>query len=217
MVTISVNTQSSILLKGEKTVYIDPWKLAPDAPKADLILLTHDHFDHFSPEDVMRLCKEDTVITAPAMVRSLIMEKCPGKESSFLTVVPGKTYTANGITFETVGAYNVNGRRYHPRERSYCGYVVTLEDKRYFVMGDTDENDENRRVQCDVLLIPVGGTYTMNAEQAALCASHIHPQLAIPTHYGEVVGSPSDGDAFREALLAVAPDVRVETRLGTAE
>lgn len=181
----------SFRLKGEKVVYIDPWKISAEAEKADVILVTHEHYDHFSAEDIAKLSKAGTAIVAPQSVAA--------KSDLNITVVkPGDQITANGVTIEVVPAYNPN-KRFHPHAAGHVGYIVTLNGKRIYHAGDTDEIPEMAQIKCDIALLPVSGTYVMNAAEAASAANRLKPTLAIPMHYGDadVVGTRKDAEEFK--------------------
>lgn len=187
----------SFQLTGEKIVYIDPWKLGEGAEKADVILVTHDHYDHFSKDDIAKISKADTVIVAPQSVA----QKFDGK----ITVVkPGDKLIANGISIEVVPAYNSN-KKFHPKAAGHVGYIVSLNGKRIYHTGDTDLIPEMAQIKCDVALLPVSGTYVMTAIEAAEAANTLKPALAIPMHYGDpdVVGTRSDAEEFKR--LAKVP------------
>lgn len=179
----------SFRLQGEKVVYIDPWKLAADAEKADVILVTHDHYDHFSPEDVKKISKADTVIVAPPAVAAKGGFK-------FVVVKPGDKISASGIAIEVVAAYNPH-KQFHPRTSGHVGYIVTLNGKRIYHAGDTDEIPEMAQIHCDIALLPVSGTYVMTASEAARVANLLKPSLAIPMHYDTIVGSRKDAEEFK--------------------
>lgn len=213
MAEIFVNTQSSIRIsEGGFHLYFDPWKLGDDAPKADFIFVTHDHFDHFSPEDIRKIAREGTVIVYPAAAEDKIRPKIDAEGVQFLSVFPGGTYEEDDITIEAVAAYNVL-KPFHPKAKGYCGYVVTLDGVRYYVTGDTDANADNQTVSCDVLLLPIGGMYTMNVKDAVAFTCALQPEIVIPTHYGEVVGSPKDGENFVKLLAEKAPEIGAALRL----
>ena len=190
---------SSIRIAGKTVVYIDPWQIAGEPHDADLILVTHDHHDHYSPEDIAKLSKETTVLVVPASMANQAPEGA-------CTVVPGEKYTFCGLDVETVAAYNI-GRPFHAKEREYVGYIVTAEGVRYFIAGDTDRNPENETVRCDVAFLPCGGKYTMDAAQAAELINLIHPAVAVPTHYGTVTDSADAAEKFRELVQS---DILVE-------
>ncbi len=180
----------SFRLEGEVTVYIDPWKLPPNSPKADIILITHDHYDHCSPEDVAKIQKADTVIvTIPAAARKL--------KGEVKTVKPGDKITVKGIEIEAVPAYNTD-KPFHPKGAGHVGFIVTLGGKRIYHAGDTDFIPEMKGLKVDIALLPVSGTYVMTAEEAAKAADAIKPEVAIPMHYGEIVGSEKDAERFKE-------------------
>ena len=178
-------------IEGEKTVYIDPYEVAP-GPPADIILVTHEHFDHCSPADIDRLRKEDTVI---------VTEKdSAGKLAGDVRVVkPGDSITVGGIEIEAVPAYNVS-KQFHPRARGWLGFIITMGGVRVYHAGDTDFIPEMKDCKTDIALLPVSGTYVMNASEAVEAATVIAPQVAIPMHYGAIVGAASDAEAFRSAL-----------------
>ena len=185
-----------------KVIYIDPWKLAPAAPPADLILITHEHFDHLSLEDVQRVRKEDTVIVASAPAARQIT-------GAVRAVRPGDQITVQGFEVRAVPAYNVNkfrspGQPFHPKEQGYVGFVITVDGLRIYHAGDTDVIPEMRDIEADIALLPVSGTYVMTAEEALEAVRIIQPRVAIPMHYGSIVGSRSDAERFaREASVEV--------------
>lgn len=189
---------SSVRIAGEKTVYVDPWQITGEPHDADLILVTHDHHDHYSPEDIAKLSNQGTVLVVP--------ESMADQAPQAQTVRPGENYTFCGVPVETVAAYNV-GRPFHSAERKYVGYIVTLDGGRYFVAGDTDKIPENETVRCDVAFVPCGGKYTMDAQQAAELVNAIRPKIAVPTHYGTVTDSADAAEVFRRA---VNPEIVVE-------
>ena len=187
----------SFRLKGEKVVYVDPWKLAAGAEKADLVLVTHDHYDHLSKDDIAKISKADTVVVGPQAVAA--------KLGGNITVVKsGDQITAAGVPIEVVAAYNPN-KKFHPKSAGYVGYIVTLNGKRIYHAGDTDLIPEMTQIKTDIALLPVSGTYVMTAPEAAEAANTIKPALAIPMHYGDpdVVGSRDDAEEFKR--LAKAP------------
>jgi L-ascorbate metabolism protein UlaG (beta-lactamase superfamily) len=179
---------------GAVTIYIDPWKLPAGAPKADLILVTHSHFDHCSAEDIAKIEKPTTVFVAPADVASTLAGK------HVLTAAPGGSYQAGTVKVAAVAAYNTN-KDFHPRSAGWVGYVVTLATgQRVYHTGDTDATPEMKAVETDVALMPCGGTYTMTAAEVAAAANAFKPSILIPMHWGDIVGSRGDADAVAKAF-----------------
>ena len=192
---IDVFTQSSIRIRGsELTVYCDPFKMTEDPHDADLIFITHDHFDHFSVEDIGKVSKESTVLVIPEKMKEKAAEAAP-LVSRIETVAPGNSYEKEGLSFETVPSYN-KLKPFHPKGAGWVGYIFTIEGQRIYVAGDTDPNKDNKTVRCDIALVPIGGTYTMDALKAADFINEIRPAVAIPTHYGSIVGRPEDASVF---------------------
>lgn len=179
---------SSVRLQGTKIIYIDPWQIEGEPHDADVILVTHDHHDHYSPEDIAKLSKETTILAAPASMADQVT-------GPLVAVEPGRAYEIGGIHVETVAAYNI-GRPFHTKEKNYVGYLVELDGVRYFVAGDTDQNPENSTVSCDVAFVPCGGKYTMDAPQAVAFVNAIRPKIAVPTHYGAVTDSADAASVF---------------------
>ena len=190
---IEINCHSSIKIKKEKVIYVDPFKIEKEYHDADIILITHDHYDHYSPEDIEKIEKVDTIIVAPITVNTL------SKKTNVILVKPNNTYEIRGIKLETVSAYNIN-KKFHMRDNEWVGYIIEIDNVRYYIAGDTDITPENKQVKCDIAFIPVGGTYTMTFEEAAELANTINPKIAVPTHYGSIVGNKEDGDNFKKLL-----------------
>ena len=199
----SINCHSSIRYGGDKTVRFDPFRVEGAPRDADVVFVTHDHYDHFSSEDLRREMKPEALLVLPESCRETALEAGFDAER-LLTVQPGRDYQAAGIDFRTVAAYNLD-KPFHPREKGWVGYVVTLEGQRVYVAGDTDDTPEARRVVCDIAFLPAGGTYTMTATEAAALAAALHPQAAVPTHYGCITGESGDGAAFAAALPQQVP------------
>ena len=185
----------SFRLDGPPVIYFDPWKLKGRPPVADLVLVSHEHADHCSPDDVTLVSGPDTVVVAAAKAA----EKLPGAR----VVRPGDRLTVAGVEIEAVRAYNVNkfrspGVPFHPREAEHVGYVVTVEGARVYFAGDTDHIPEMADIACDVALLPVSGTYVMTVEEGADAARTLSPSIAVPMHYGAGIGTADDGQRFTE-------------------
>lgn len=193
---ITVNKQSSIRMECDKIIYFDPIELTNEANDADVIFVTHDHFDHFSTKDIAKISKEGTILVVPKGMEKAVTSDAELSKLNVQLVEPNQTIDMNGLQVETIPAYN-NLKPFHPKRAGWCGYIVTIDGQRYYVAGDTDDTKDNRKVQCDVALVPVGGTYTMTAKAAAEYINAIKPKVVIPTHYGEIVGSPEDGETFK--------------------
>lgn len=201
---ITVHAHSGVRFGWEAVAYVDPFRLSAARHDADVILFTHDHYDHFSPEDAALLAKESTRYVMPASMREAA-KKAGLDENRCVFLNPGDKTELCGIGIEAVASYNV-GKPMHPKENGWLGYVLTIEGERAYIAGDMDENEDALAVSCDIALVPVGGTYTMNAKEAAAFVNRLRPKLAIPTHYACIVGSSEDGRTFREN---VDPDIKV--------
>ncbi len=184
----------SFLLDGRPIIYIDPWKLPPGCPIADLILVTHDHFDHCSAEDVEKVSGKGTVVIAdPGAAKKL-------KGAKMLR--PGESMTVADVTVTAVPAYNVNkfrspGQPFHPKSMQANGYLITLGGETLYHAGDTDFIPEMADLTVTVALLPVSGTYVMTAEEAFEAAKVIRAEVFVPMHYGDIVGGIADVEKFR--------------------
>ena len=159
-----------------------------------MIFITHPHWDHFSPEDIVKVMKSDTIIVVPADLTAKVME-LGFTDDQIITVVPNQELTVRDLNVKTVPAYNID-KDFHPKANNWVGYVVNIDGTIYYAMGDTDVLSENESIVCDVLLIPIGGTYTMNAGEAAVFTNKLKPKVVVPIHYGMVVGNQADCDKF---------------------
>ena len=191
---IEVLYHSSIRISKEKIIYIDPFKIDRNYNDADIIFITHDHYDHYSEEDINKVKKEDTVIVVPKGMSAKLLKQ-GFKQDYIVTVDSDNTYMVKDIKFETIPAYNIN-KKFHPKENDWVGYVIQINGVRYYIAGDTDVTEENKNVKCDVAFVPVGGTYTMDYKEAAELVNEIKPKIAVPIHYGSVVGSKQDAIDF---------------------
>ena len=198
---IKVFVQNSIRIKSPQGyIYIDPFQMKETPNDAAFVFLTHDHYDHFSPEDIKRVVGRNAVLVIPEK-----LEKRAGEVSGLfkkvVTVKPEMSTSVDGLEFETVPAYNII-RPFHPKSSEWVGYIFLIDGKRIYVAGDTDATKEARSVRCDIALVPIGGTFTMDARKAAEFINEIKPEVAIPVHYGAAVGKISDGDEFAKRVEA---------------
>ncbi len=188
----------TLLLEHRKRVCIDPFKLKKPV-EADLVLVTHEHFDHWSIEDLKRIVNPRTTLVTIKQ-NAGDASKLPAKH--VITIKPGQKEEIEGVTIEAVPAYNLNkfrepGKVFHPKEDGKVGYIVTLGGVRFYHAGDTDAIPEMRNFKTDVAFLPVSGTYVMTADEAVEAAIMIKPALAIPMHYGSIVGSEADAQRFK--------------------
>ena len=206
---IEVFTQSSIrITDGDRRIYIDPFQMRETPKDADFILITHDHYDHFSPEDIEKVSNGKSVLVVPAKMLPQA-EKISSIVGEIHSVMPGEHYGISGLKFDTVAAYN-NLKPFHPKSAGWVGYILQIDGQRIYIAGDTDMNRDNRDVKCDIALVPIGGTYTMDAKKAAEFINTIRPSVAIPTHYGSIVGKKEDADIFAADVKA---PIRTEIKM----
>lgn len=209
---ITVNTQSSIRIAGSTILYFDPFKIETVSHDADIIFITHEHYDHFEPESVAKVKKESTFLVAPESMKKKVLSESGVKSDKCVFYQPGETHELGDIVIETVPAYN-KLKPFHPKGKKWQGYIVEMDNVRYYVSGDTDVNEDIMSVKCDVALVPIGGHYTMDKKQAADYIASLKPKAVIPTHYGSIVGKQTDGEDFKSSLVAMAKDIQVELRL----
>lgn len=166
-------------------LYFDPYKLSAKLPKADIIFITHSHYDHYSQEDIAKIKKDGTIFVAPSDVVLQI-----GKGA--IVVSPGTETTVGRLHIRAVPAYNLN-KNFHPKNKQWVGYIITLSNgHKIYHAGDTDNIPEMRTISADIALLPCGGTYTMTAQEAAAAANIFKPKVVIPMHWGDIIGSKSD-------------------------
>jgi L-ascorbate metabolism protein UlaG (beta-lactamase superfamily) len=178
---------------GGKQIYFDPWKIPDRSPSADIIFISHAHYDHFSQQDIQKIRKPGTVIVATQDVAESL-------KGEVVVVVAGETYEAAGFRFQTFPAYNL-GKQFHPKQNGWVGYCVTLATgQRIYHAGDTDSTPEMRKVACDIAFLPCGGNYTMSAREAAAAANVFQPKAVIPMHWGDIVGSREDVEEFQKGF-----------------
>lgn len=191
---------STVKLLGEKIIYIDPFRIQENYNDADIIFITHSHYDHFSEEDIKKCINDNTTI----VVTNDLYDKTLSlgfKVKNIISVMPNNNYEIENITFSTVPAYNIN-KQFHPKSNNWVGYIINTNNTSYYIAGDTDITDEAKQVKCDIAFLPVGGTYTMTYSEASQLANIIEPKLVIPIHYGSIVGTKEDALKFKENIKA---------------
>lgn len=195
---IKVLYHSSIKIESNINIYFDPFKIEVASNDADVIFITHEHYDHFSPEDILKIKKENTIIVLPKNMENMALD-LNFEKTNIVLVEPNQKYKLENqeLIFETIPAYNVN-KNFHKKEMNWVGYILEIEGKRVYVAGDTDITEENKQVKCDIALVPIGGTYTMEAKEAAELVNIIKPKIVIPIHYGAIVGNKEDEKIFVE-------------------
>jgi len=186
-------------INSDKIIYTDPFQL-DNQEEADIILITHSHFDHCSPEDIKKIIKKGTKV--------FITPDCQSKVSNFeeieiIIVEPNKSYEAEDIKIETIPAYNLKQERlnFHPKENEWVGYVITINGKRIYLAGDTDFIPEMKTLQgIDIALMPIGGTYTMDVEEAVEAVNSMKPKNVVPMHYNKIDGTEADPEEFKKGI-----------------
>jgi L-ascorbate metabolism protein UlaG (beta-lactamase superfamily) len=181
---------ASFRIEGSQTIYIDPWKLKGSPPKADIILITHEHHDHCSPEDVAKVLSPETVIVTEKDAASKL-------EGNIQIVAPGDTIEVKGVNIVAIPAYNIT-KQFHPKSKGWVGFIFVLDGTKYYHSGDTDCIPEMENLRPDIAMIPVSGTYVMDVQEALEAVELIKPQKAIPMHWGEIVGCRKDAEAFQK-------------------
>ena len=185
---IEVIHHASIKLIGNKIIYFDPYKIEKETHDADYIFITHDHYDHYDEESIKKVKNDNTKIIVPICL----------KDKEYDLLVDGyKKYIIDDIEFFTIPSYNID-KPFHPREKYYVGYNILLDGKYYYIMGDTDKTNEALQVKSDICFVPIGGTYTMDVNEASSYINEVKPKVAIPIHYGMITGDISLGEKFKE-------------------
>lgn len=199
---IKVFNQAAIKIESTKNIYFDPYQIKEEFHDADYIFITHDHYDHYDEESIKNIMKSETMIVVPECLK----ERVSKLTTNYFLVSPNEKYNLVDLSFETTFSYNID-KPFHPKEKGYVGYKIKLEDKHLYIMGDTDYLEENLHMTCDICFIPIGGTYTMDVQEAAAYINELKPELAIPIHYGSIVG---DLSLSKQFIDLVNPDIKVE-------
>lgn len=193
---VKVLYHASIVLYDN--IYIDPYKIENETHNAKYLFITHSHYDHFSIEDIEKVRNEDTIFFVTPDCKEKLLE-IGVDEKRIVTVAPDEMYRFNKIEVQVIPAYNVN-KEYHKKEYGWVGYLIKIKGVTYYITGDTDVNEDIQNIKCDVLFVPIGGTYTMDYKEAADYTNSIKPKYVIPIHYGTTVGKKEDGIEFAKLL-----------------
>ena len=188
-------------IQNGKVVYIDPFKIA-GGPKADIVLISHEHFDHLSLDDLKKIVTPNTTVVAHAQSAGEL-SKLKVKETKIMK--PGDRIKLGAITIEAVPAYNLNkgpepGKVFHPKEDGKLGFIVTVNNVRIYHAADSDHIPEMKGLNPDIALLPVSGTYVMTPQEAAEAAVSVNPKIAIPMHYDAIVGTKNDAETFKKLV-----------------
>ena len=176
----------------DTVIYIDPWKLKDSPHDATLVLVSHSHYDHYSPSDIAGISGPETKLVASADVVK--------KEKNGEMILNGLTIEFGSVRVSGVAAYNPS-KQFHPKANNWVGFVIEVGSKRIYYAGDTDLTDEMKSLkEIDVALLPVGGTYTMDAAEATEATKYLKPKRAIPYHWGDIVGSRADAEKFANTV-----------------
>lgn len=189
---IKINCHSSICVNGD--IWFDPFRV--EGGKAKYVFVTHSHWDHFSIEDIKKILTSETKIICPVSMKSDIEDLF---DCEIIYVEPEKRYQIDNLMVDVVSSYNIT-KQFHPKVNGWVGYNVTIDGEKVMVVGDSDNTPELNQVKTDVLLVPIGGTYTMTLSEAAELTNNIKPKKVIPTHYGEIVGEKDFGKEFEKLI-----------------
>ena len=187
---IEVIHHASIRIEDEKIIYFDPYDIKEDRHDADYIFITHDHYDHYDESSIEKVRKETTKIIVP---------ECLKEKENYMVVEPNQEYMIDNLLFQTIPAYNID-KPFHPKDLGYVGYNLLLKGVYYYIMGDTNRTSEADQVKTNICFVPIGGTYTMDVEEASNYINDLNPELAIPIHYGKIVGDVSLGEEFKKKI-----------------
>jgi len=209
-VKISWLSHSSFRINDRKTLYIDPYQIG-HGPKADIILITHEHFDHCKLEDIKKVTTDHTLIIAP----SSCLTQLKSHTFTVKEVKPGDEFDIDGIKVTAIHAYNVDkyrapDRLFHPKEEMKVGYIIRIEGVSIYHAGDTDHIPEMDDLDVDVAFLPVSGVYVMTAEEAAQATQNLKVKVAIPMHYGSIVGDEGDAKKFKECAACTVKILKRE-------
>ncbi len=203
----SVNIHSSICIND--CYYFDPFQIAENRHNAKIVFITHSHYDHLEIESIRKVANADTLFVCPYDCVEILIKAGFGK-SKITEAFPNREYVVAGIKFRTIPAYNTN-KKFHLKEYNWLGYSVQIEDQICLICGDTDVTDELRAEKADIMFVPIGGTYTMTAREAAELTNIIRPKVVVPVHYGSIVGDKAQEQEFVDKVDKDV-DIRIELK-----
>ena len=186
------------MISDNKVIYFDPYNIKLEYKDADIIFITHSHYDHFSEDDINKIKKENTKIVITKDIYDNVL-KLGFLKDNIIVVTPNNNYQIDNINFNTIPAYNID-KSFHPKNNNWVGYIFNINNYKYYIAGDTDITEENKKVICDVAFLPIGGVYTMDYKEASILANIIEPRIVVPIHYGTIVGNIEDAYKFKELL-----------------
>ena len=195
---ISIIHHSSIKFSDNIKIYFDPYEINENNNDADIIFITHSHYDHYSENDIKKIYNANTKFIIPKDLEKELLNLGIKKEN-IITVVPCNNYNVLDISFKTIPAYNIN-KPFHPKENNWVGYLINYNNFTYYIAGDTDITEDNKLIKCDVAFLPIGGKYTMNYKEAAELTNIIKPKIVVPIHYGLIVGTTEDAIEFSKLI-----------------
>lgn len=193
---ITINTQSSIKIKLDKIIYFDPFKIEEETHDADIIFITHNHYDHMDINSINNIKNDNTIIVAPKIMEDVISQI---NFQKYVYLNPFDEVNIDNYYIKAIPAYNLD-KPFHPRSNNWLGYIVKYKDITYYIAGDTDKTKENELVKCDIALIPIGGHFTMDYVEASELIKIISPKIVIPTHYGSIIGDIDYGKKLKTIL-----------------
>lgn len=195
---ISIIHHSSIKFSDNIKIYFDPYEINENNNDADIIFITHNHYDHYSENDIKKIYNANTKFIITKDLEKELLNLGIKKEN-IVTVAPNNNYNVLDISFKTIPAYNIN-KPFHPKENNWVGYLINYNNFIYYIAGDTDITEDNKLIKCDIAFLPIGGKYTMNYKEAAELTNIIKPKIVVPIHYGLIIGTTEDAIKFSKLI-----------------
>lgn len=188
---IKIFTQSSVKINN---IYVDPYGIDNEYKDAKYIFITHSHYDHYSKKDIDKIITDETIFIMPESMKDEY-----DYDNDVIFVNPNNNFILDDISFKTTYMYNTN-KEFHKKEYNWCGYIIKIDDKLYYFVGDSDYIPEMNGIICDYIFIPIGGTYTMTLDEAITALKNINYEYVIPYHYGSIVGDISLGNDMKKII-----------------